>query len=186
MDRHFDDQGFNASGLKTRPSELFQRNCWISFEPGTCEIEPAQRAPQGTPRENLAAQRLPRRAFANQIANDHQPGGDPDAGLELDGSDIEATDSVDDTQPRPDRPLGVVLMRPRIAEIDQDTVAHVFRDKAIKPGDHFGDGAVIRGDDLAQILGIEARRERGRADQVAERYRQLPALGLGGSRSIRG
>jgi len=33
MDRHFDDQGFNDSGPKTRPSELFQRNCWISFEP---------------------------------------------------------------------------------------------------------------------------------------------------------
>ena len=33
MDRHFDDQGFNDSALKTRPSELFQRNCWISFEP---------------------------------------------------------------------------------------------------------------------------------------------------------
>ena len=33
MDRHFDDQFFNNSGLKTRPSELFQRNCWISFEP---------------------------------------------------------------------------------------------------------------------------------------------------------
>ena len=33
MDRHFDDQGFNDSGLTMRPSELFQRNCWISFEP---------------------------------------------------------------------------------------------------------------------------------------------------------
>jgi predicted TIM-barrel fold metal-dependent hydrolase len=33
MDRHFDDQGFNDSGLKMRPSELFRRNCWISFEP---------------------------------------------------------------------------------------------------------------------------------------------------------
>src|SRR5215475_3390186 len=33
MDRHFDDQGFNDSGLTKRPSELFQRNCWISFEP---------------------------------------------------------------------------------------------------------------------------------------------------------
>jgi uncharacterized protein len=32
MDRHFDDQGFNDSGLKTRPSELFRRNCWVSFE----------------------------------------------------------------------------------------------------------------------------------------------------------
>ena len=33
MDRHFDDKGFNDFGLKTRPSELFQRNCWIAFEP---------------------------------------------------------------------------------------------------------------------------------------------------------
>ncbi len=33
MDRHFDDEGFNASGLSMRPSELFQRNSWISFEP---------------------------------------------------------------------------------------------------------------------------------------------------------
>ena len=27
------DKGFNDSGLKTRPSDLFRRNCWISFEP---------------------------------------------------------------------------------------------------------------------------------------------------------
>jgi len=33
MDRHFDDQRFNDSGLTTRPSELFQRNCWISLKP---------------------------------------------------------------------------------------------------------------------------------------------------------
>jgi predicted TIM-barrel fold metal-dependent hydrolase len=33
MDRHFDDQGFNDSGLKTRPSDIFRQQCWISFEP---------------------------------------------------------------------------------------------------------------------------------------------------------
>jgi hypothetical protein len=33
MDRHFDDQGVNDSGLTTRLSELLKRNCWISFEP---------------------------------------------------------------------------------------------------------------------------------------------------------
>jgi uncharacterized protein len=26
-------RGFSDSSLKTRPSELFRRNCWISFEP---------------------------------------------------------------------------------------------------------------------------------------------------------
>jgi uncharacterized protein len=33
MDRHFDDSTFNDSGLKARPSEIFQHSCWISFEP---------------------------------------------------------------------------------------------------------------------------------------------------------
>jgi predicted TIM-barrel fold metal-dependent hydrolase len=33
MDRHYIDQGFNDSGLSMKPSEIFQRNCWISFEP---------------------------------------------------------------------------------------------------------------------------------------------------------
>ncbi len=35
------------------------------------------------------------RPLADQIADDHQPGGDPDARLQLDGSDIEAIHSVD-------------------------------------------------------------------------------------------
>src|SRR5580704_2373119 len=92
---------------------------------------------------------LLRRAFADQIADDDQPGGDPDARLELGGFDVEATDRGYHTQPRPDRPLGIVLMRLRVAEIDQDAVAHVPGDQAIEPGDDFGDGAVIRADDLA-------------------------------------
>jgi uncharacterized protein len=33
MDRHFDDKDYNDSGLTLRPSDLFRRNCWISFEP---------------------------------------------------------------------------------------------------------------------------------------------------------
>ena len=61
----------------------------------------------------------------NQITDDHKSTGDPNACLELDRFDIEATDSVDSPQPRPDRPLGVILMRSRVAEINQYTVAHV-------------------------------------------------------------
>jgi predicted TIM-barrel fold metal-dependent hydrolase len=33
MDRHFDDVGMNDTGLSTRPSEIFHRQCFISFEP---------------------------------------------------------------------------------------------------------------------------------------------------------
>ncbi len=33
MDRHFDDVGMNDTGLSTRPSEIFARQCFITFEP---------------------------------------------------------------------------------------------------------------------------------------------------------
>jgi predicted TIM-barrel fold metal-dependent hydrolase len=34
MDRHFDDPVFRSvGGPRTRPSEIFARQCWISFEP---------------------------------------------------------------------------------------------------------------------------------------------------------
>ena len=34
MDRHFNDGGvFDDSGLRMKPSEYFQRQCWVSYEP---------------------------------------------------------------------------------------------------------------------------------------------------------
>jgi hypothetical protein len=118
-----------------------------------------------------------RRSFADQTADDHQPGGDPDARLELDVPDLEATDGVDQAKPRPNRALRIILMGSGVAEIDRNAVAHVVADEAIEPGDDFGDGAVIGDDDLLQILGIEPRRERRRADEIADHHRELPPLG---------
>jgi hypothetical protein len=80
------------------------------------------------------------------------------------------------------RPLSIILMRLRVAEIDQHAIAHIPGDEAIEPGDDFADGAVIGGDDLAIILGIEAPRQRGRADEIAEHHRELAPLGIGSSR----
>jgi hypothetical protein len=57
------------------------------------------------------------RSFTDQIADDHQSGGDADPRLELNGFDIKAADSVGDPKSCPDRPLGVVLMSSRVAEI---------------------------------------------------------------------
>jgi hypothetical protein len=51
---------------------------------------------------------LLRGSFANQIADDHQPGGDPSVRLELDGFDIEATHRIGRVQPRPDRPSAII------------------------------------------------------------------------------
>ena len=43
----------------------------------------------------------------------------------------------------------------------------------------FGNGAVIGADHLAQILRVKPRRERGRADEVAEHHGELAAFGIG-------
>src|SRR5215471_18415405 len=75
---------------------------------------------------------LLRRAFADQIADDDKPGGNPDAdGKPLCSTGLQTRHRRCYLQPRPHRPLGVVLMRPRIAEIDQHPIAHVFGDKPV-------------------------------------------------------
>src|SRR5208337_1428349 len=74
--------------------------------------------------------------------------------------------------------FGVMLVGQRIAEIGQHPVPHVLRDEPAGLADEIGAAAVIRADDLAQILGIEPRRECRRADQIAEHHRQLPAFGM--------
>ena len=53
---------------------------------------------------------LLRRAFADQIANNDQPGGNPDARLQCDVFAIEPAHRIDDVETRTDSPLGIVLM----------------------------------------------------------------------------
>jgi hypothetical protein len=106
---------------------------------------------------------LLRRAFANQVANHGKPGGDAEPHAQI-LSPRQLADRRDHRQPGAHRPLGIVLMRLRIAEIDQHTVAHVFGDKAVETTDRIDDGTVVVADQLAQILRVMTGRERGRAD----------------------
>ena len=46
----------------------------------------------------------------------------------------------------------------------------------MEPHQNFAYAPVIRSDYLAQVFGIEPRRQRGRADEIAENYRQLSPL----------
>jgi hypothetical protein len=63
------------------------------------------------------------------------------------------------------RALRVVLVGPRIAEISEHAIAHVLGDKPTGAFDDLGDRAMVGADYLAQILGVEPGRQRGRADQ---------------------
>jgi hypothetical protein len=73
-------------------------------------------------------------------------------------------------------------VRLRIAEINQDSVAHIAGDKPAKTLDDLCDAAMVSADDPAQILGIEPRGQRRRTDQIAEHHRQLSPLCFGGNR----
>ena len=68
-------------------------------------------------------------------------------------------------------------MRPRIAEIDDDAVAHELGDESVIGADDRGAGLLIRPDHLACVLGIEPRRERGRTGEIAEHHGELAPLG---------
>ena len=123
-------------------------------------------------------------SFADLVADDHRPGGDPDPHRELDPGrpvecGIQLRHRIDDIETRPHRTLGLVLMGARVAEIDQDAVAHVLRDKAVVMPDRRTAAALIRRDDIAQIFGVHPGRECGRSHQIAKHHRQLAALGLG-------
>ena len=69
-------------------------------------------------------------------------------------------DSRDQLQPCAHGPLGVVLMGLRIAEVDQDAVAHVLRHEATEATHGLGDALLIGRNDLAQVFRVHAGRER--------------------------
>jgi hypothetical protein len=115
----------------------------------------------------------------DQIANDDEASGDADPHVQR-LLCRKPADRVDDRQPGAGRALGVVLVRLGIAEIDQHAVAHILGDKAAKAADGVGDTAMVGADDLAQILGIKARGQPCRTNQIAEHHGELAPLGLGG------
>jgi len=113
--------------------------------------------PSGKVRRPADDPALLRCALADQIADHGQPGGDAEPYTQS-FARRQPADRFDHREAGVHRPLGIVLMRLRISEINQHAVAHVFGDKAVKAADRLGDTAMIGADDLAQILGIEPRR----------------------------
>ncbi len=114
-------------------------------------------------------------AGGDQIANDDLPGADADTNPQWLGL-LELPNGIDESEASAHRLLGGVLVRLRVAEIHQNSVAHILGDKAAEVSDRIGDTAVIRTDDLTQILWIETRRERRRTNEIHEHDSQLSTL----------
>ena len=122
--------------------------------------------------------RFLRGALADQVAHHHQPGGDAGArGQRLAVAGPQLADGGDRGHGGANRPLGLVLMGLRPAEIGQHAVAHELGDVAVEARDLAGNRILVAPDDLAHLFRIASRRERRRTDEVDEQYRQLAALG---------
>ncbi len=68
-------------------------------------------------------------------------------------------------------------MGARITEIGEHAIAKVLCEKPIEPSDHLGKASMISADYLPHLLGIEARRQHRRVNEVAEHHRELASLG---------
>ena len=113
---------------------------------------------------------------SDQIADDDESGCNADTGLQR-SVGLERTDRCNQLQSGPYRPLGVVLVGLRVAEIHQHAIAHVLRHEPAEAAHGLGDAFLIGRNDLAQVLRVHARGECRRTDEVGEHHRDLAALG---------
>ena len=89
---------------------------------------------------------------------------------------VQRRDRLDDPEAGAYRAARIVLAGDRIPEVHEQTVAEVLRDVAVKRADHGVTCLLVGAHDVAEHLGIEPGGELGRADEVAEHHRELPAL----------
>jgi hypothetical protein len=71
---------------------------------------------------------LLRLARSDQVADYDQPGSNPYAGLQG-SAELQSANRLDQLQPSPYRPLGVILVGLRKAEVNQYAVTHILRDE---------------------------------------------------------
>jgi hypothetical protein len=84
--------------------------------------------------------------LADQVADHHQTGGDAHPATERSASALQPGNRPGDRQTGPDRSLGVVLMRPRPAEIGEHTVAHELGNITFEARDLARDRVLVAAD----------------------------------------
>src|SRR5262245_17934685 len=85
---------------------------------------------------------------------------------------------LQDSQPTLYRALGIVLMRLRIAEVDEQAIPQVLGDMPAEALDNGHAGGLISPNHLAQILRIKLSGETSGIGEVAEHHRELSSLGV--------
>src|SRR5215813_4515932 len=111
----------------------------------------------------------------NQIADNGQPRGNANTGLQRSGR-LECDHRSDHLQPRAHCSIGVILMGLGVAKVDEHAVAEIPRHEPPETSYGFSDALLIGRDDLAQVLRVHPGRERRRPNKVREHHRDLTTL----------
>ena len=126
-----------------------------------------------------ANRRLLLRAVPDRVTNHDKAGCNANPGCEWRAIHRQSSHSLGQLQAATDRPLDVVLMGPRPAEVNQHTLAPAAGDVPVPTSDHASAALVIGVDHPAHVLGVEPRQKLRRPRQIAKQDRQLPPLGVG-------
>jgi hypothetical protein len=99
---------------------------------------------------------------------------DPD--FEFDSLWLKIPYPLDQFETAADGSLGVILMRYGITESGHHPVTQILGNRPVKFANNFLAAGVVCADEISEVLGIEARRQRCRSHQIAEKHSDLAAL----------
>ena len=121
------------------------------------------------------------RVAGAHLPHHHDPGVEPDPRLQRDVEPlaevlVDRHELVDDSEAGVHCPLCIVLVRARVAEVGDHTVAEILRRVAVEAVDGTRAGVLVRAEDLAPVLGVERPGERRGLDEVAEEHGHVPSL----------
>jgi len=77
-------------------------------------------------------------------------------------------------------------VRQGIAEVDEQAIAEILRDMALKAGDHLGTGVLIGPHHLPEVFRVKLTGEGSRIHQVTKQHGELPAFGFRCGQASRG
>ncbi|MGY4573844.1 hypothetical protein ACVWY5_006914 [Bradyrhizobium sp. USDA 3256] len=95
-------------------------------------------------------------AGSNKITDNDQPSRDTDTNPQRLLHGRKRADRVHKYKTGADRPLSVVLVRRRIAEVHEHPVTHILGYKAIETANSLSNAVMICADHVTQVLGIKA------------------------------
>src|SRR5262249_12131371 len=79
----------------------------------------------------------------------------------------------------PHGPLGVILMRQRVAEVNQQAITEVLGDMPLIARNHLRTGPLIGPYYLPQFFRVELVSQTGGVDQITEQHGELATFGVG-------